>query len=186
MCPVATQVGLGAPSPQIVWVRWSCTEQHVWGLLVLLPSKENQLGEKGLGQSVDMLRRHSLNLDSVNFECRIPFCVAESALLVAPQVSDCPLVPLSAAGGHQQLDPPFPPLQGAGGTLGMLCPTVLHQSTLCSGSFLCRRILDPPLHSPTPGTVPRTSCSGTRFNHTIVPPLELLQKYFSKASPSGL
>lgn len=75
-------------------MRWPCTEQRVWGLLVLLPSKENQLGEKGLGQSVDMLRRYSLNLDSVNFEGRIPFCVAESTMLVAPEVSDCPLVPL--------------------------------------------------------------------------------------------
>lgn len=42
----------------------------------------------------------------------------------------------------------------------MLCPTVLHQSTLCLGSFPCRRILDPPLRGhPALGAVPRTSCS---------------------------
>lgn len=77
------------------WVRWFCTEQCVWGLFVRLPSNENQLREKGLGQSVNMLRRCSLNLDSVNFEHGIPLCGAESAMLVAPQLSHHPPVLLS-------------------------------------------------------------------------------------------
>lgn len=96
----------GLLSSGCTWVRWFWAEQCVWGLLVLLPSNENQLREKGLRQSVDMLRRYFLNLDSVNFEHRIPLCGAESAI---PQFL-CPC-------GQQQLRTHHSHhSQGAGGT----------------------------------------------------------------------